>query len=187
MAELGLVEVPDDQIHATDLLRALMDARGETAIAAFGDQNDTIDEVLDTCQILSIDAEGALLDYTRHVPEPGHRGARLLHRLMKVRYVRHHCHMVAWESAGLLPTEMPPLTSLWNGETTDPSEALSLLVNKGLATSPPDSTLTDTGRDVRDKIELDTNTGTQAAFDAAATTQTQNRFLAALASLELRI
>ena len=187
LTSLGLLEQTDGQIVATErikpFLTALIDARDDTAIWLVGDHPELVDRLNATCQRVSVNAPGELLDYSRHVIEPEHPSARLLHRLMKVRYVRHQCHMDAWRAAGLEADHMPAFTALWNGDDVEPSPELDVLIERGLATAGP--ALTDDGREMRDRIESETNTCAQAVFDRFLTTDEQSAFLSDLQSLQL--
>lgn len=187
MSDRGFVEITEGYVTANPplipLLEALLDARDETAIWSLAGNDDLVERLNDACHALTVDASGTLLNYTRHVPEPDHPSARLLCRLMKVRYIRHECHMIAWRSAGFEPKQMPTFTKLWNGEPVDDDNAISSLVAAGLATDEP--ALTDHGQAVRDRIEDETNTCAQAAFDARLDRDAQATFIADLRSMQL--
>lgn len=187
LVAIGLLERDGAMVVATDtikpLLAALSAARDETMIWSFGTEMELIERLSDACRRVTVDAPGELLDLSRHVTEPEHPSARLGHRLMKVRYVRHQCHMDVWRSAGFEAAHMPPFTALWRGREIEPSTDLDLLIERGLAADA--TALTEEGRSLRDQIERDTNERAQAVFDRVLTAQEQAAFVADLRALEL--
>jgi Helix-turn-helix family len=91
----------------------------------------------------------------RELALPTEPSMAMLRRLVNLRYLRQHDHAVAWTETGLAAAQMVALTELWHGGVTDDSDALTSLVEAGLATA--DQTLTPDGQTMRDEIEAETN------------------------------
>jgi len=123
-------------------------------------------------------ATGALTDHFVRLPPPDEPAHRLHHLLTALRYVRMDAHEVAWRAEGLDREQILALTAAWQHppEPAVPAE----LLQRGLL--DVDGRITDTGRQVRHRIEDATNRGCAAVFDAIDDLGRWRRLLADLAS-----
>ena len=165
------------------LLEALLEARAEKAAESWGDDEDVATATEGAGKIgYAATVNHVVAVVHRTLPEPADPFHRLEHRLLTLRYIRQHDHAQAWLARGLTAPDMVLMTELWqNKQPADPRDGLARLVELGLAEADP-LRLTDTGREVREAIETETDARAQQAFDVldgpAAT-----RFLAALQRL----
>ncbi len=177
LVEQGLVEHRGKALAATDdllpLIRAFMDARAEAAATLWRGHEDDVEEASRTAEKLrGLASDDHVVAAThRTLPAPEDPYLRLHSRLVTLRYVRQHDHVEAWRSRGLSAAAAVAMTTLWEGDTVDPGEALDELVSSGLGTDEPPG-LTDDGRRMREDIEADTNARAQVIFDALGEAET---------------
>ncbi len=175
LAKLGLAERADGLLTAASglqpLLEAIEYARTETAAHAWSGQGSTVADLLDPARQIALNAtpDHDLAVLYRDIPEPSEPPALLLRRLTCLRYIRHHCHMRAWQREGLEGASMPPFTALWKEETVDAERNLSPLIERSLIEGDPPA-LTNAGRDTRDRIEETTNEHTEVSFNTLSST-----------------
>lgn len=98
----------------------------------------------------------------RSLPRPDVAAARAHHLLTGLRYERLSAHVAACESAGVRGSDAVVLTRAWSGEPLD--DRPTSLADRGLI--GPDGAITDAGRDVRDRIEADTERACQPMWRA---------------------
>ncbi len=182
LAGLGLLSGDGDTVAATDQVAPLLDALGEvsaeTAQALWAGRDETVARLADALTVVAgavPDTGFPLFAAFRILPEPPGL-AGLNHRVVMVRFARSDAHAAAWAAHGLEAADMPPFTSMWNGDPVGP-EGLERLEERGLVDG---DNLTPEARALRDRIEADTNDMLAPAF--AALTDPQG-FLADLRSL----
>lgn len=187
LLEEGLVEHRGDALAATDELRPLIEAflgaRADAAATLWRGHEDDVHRASEAARELGALASGdhVVAAAHRQLPAPEDPHLRLHSRLVTLRYVRQHDHVEAWRAHDLTAAAAVTMTTLWEGETVGPSDALAELVARGLATDDPPA-LTDAGREMREAIEVDTNDRAQEIFDALGETESAD-FVAVLRRL----
>jgi DNA-binding MarR family transcriptional regulator len=172
LVEKGLaVRREDDSYAATErmvpLLDAIAEAQASVVSPVWGPHPELMATVSDHAARVGAAAPADHLVAVAHrqIAEPEDPAARLLRRLITLRYVRQHDHAAAWLGRHLTATEMPVFTALWQDEAVEADRpGLASLVERGYAEADP-VRLTARGRRVREAIEDDTNAFAQRSFD----------------------
>lgn len=173
LAEMGLVADRDGAVVATERLVPLLETmRGCAADIATGlwsgheEQMGTVTELAREVALAASDDHTVAVVH-RELPAADDPYLRLYDRLVTLRYVRQHDHVVAWQGRNLTAPMIVTLTNLWHGEAVATDDTSAELAARGLALADPVS-LTEEGRSLRERIESETNRRAQLAFDVLA-------------------
>lgn len=164
----------DPLLRGTDrlvpLLSMLLEARAETAAAAWAEDIEAVQASLPLVRRAIAAADGSHIVAARHreLPDPDGAAAALVHSLITLRYIRQHDHAEAWRERRLTPADMAVLTPLWTGSAPAPDHdesAVSRLVERGWVEAEA-TALTPLGRSEREAIERATNEKNQHVYSA---------------------
>jgi hypothetical protein len=159
--QMSLVSMADGRWHASDRLAPLLglldQAVDNASTALWGANNATVRKCSAAMAAIIEVASNDHLVAAEHrmISLPADEPAAMFRRLRTMRYLRQHDHVEAWQRAGLAPAQMVVLTELWHGGVVDESDAFTALMEHGYVRA--DQTLTDTGQELRDRIEAETN------------------------------
>ena len=177
-AGLGLVTQSQDGTEATTRFRPLLVA----AIAARedvvdrtwdGDPDDEIDRSLDRV-IDAVPDSHVVACAHRSLTPASNPMLRLYDRLVTFRYVRQHDHVDAWRSEGLTAEAIQILTPLWYRQAPpEESSGWAELEEAGLV---EEGRLTEPGRRLRERIEVETNRRAASSWAALDATEREHVF-----------
>jgi hypothetical protein len=184
LEELRLVSIEDDgrvvaRPSLYPLANALLDARADVAARLWSGHERPLRRIVAAARAV---AQAAPADYgvaASHRDIPDLRSIYLTAhtRLVTLRYLRQHAHVVAWRSAELTADEIWGLTALWTDRPDDRGRAA--IEAKGLADS---AGLTEQGRALRSRIEVETDHRMAKLF-AVLDQPAADRFLSDLTAL----
>jgi len=167
MLAAGLVEDRDGRLFAVGglvpLAESVIAARSEVANRLWAEHAESLASVLAGCRQVADAAPAGFVVGVAHreIPEPDDRALALHQRLVTLRYLRSHCHVLAWNEAQLTSTEIVAMTALWNNDRT--IGVPGSLVQRGYAEG---AELTEEGELIRGEIEYVTNQCIQPLFDS---------------------
>jgi hypothetical protein len=168
---LGLVEERDDALAATGTFLPLLNAAracvADIASGLWSGHEREVEVVSGLARRVASTASDDHVVAVVHRELPAADDPYLLayDRLVTLRYIRQHAHVVAWQERDLAAPMMVAMTALWYEEEVDGDHAgLAQLVERGLAHSGP-ARLTESGKELRDEIETETNRRAQQSFD----------------------
>ncbi len=161
LTESGVARTENGRIIANDRLRVAIDAvitaQTNATRSLWGDRLREVELAID---LMGQVATATSPDHTvagahRSLADPDDPCLLMSRRLVTMRYIRQHDHRMAWTDAGCTKRQILALTELWHGGVVDDDDAMTELVDRGLAT--PGGALTDEGTELREQIEKDTN------------------------------
>lgn len=174
LMEGGFVMPIDDRLTATPSLRPVLDAiqaaKGDIAGRLWGDHFVLAETLSGLCRKVAMAASDRHVVAVAHraLPEPDDPYLLLYQRLVTLRYVRQHDHAAAWMAKDLTAAEAVILTTLWSGDQLTSGAEVDRLVERGIVDGTS-MRLTPVGSELRNEIEVDTNTRVAAAFDTLET------------------
>ena len=168
---MGLIDGGGWRLGATDRLRPLLEAirgcQADIAAANWTGNEGDLDIVAGLARKVGLAAsdDHVVAAVHRALPPADDPFLSLYDRLVTLRYIRQHDHVVSWQAHGLTAPEMVTMTALWHGDSvTDDEDGLAALAGRGWASLDPVE-LTAAGRTVRDEIEAETNRRARLSFD----------------------
>jgi hypothetical protein len=172
LATMGLIERSGDRLGATGRLRKLLEAmrsfEADIAATTWVGHDTEVGVVTELARkvALAASADHVVAAVHRELPAVEDPFLLLFDRLVTLRYVRQHDHVVSWVQHGLTAPSIVAMTALWHGQAVAYDDAgLATLIGDGLATRDPIA-LTRDGAAMRDDIETQTNRRAQLSFDA---------------------
>lgn len=171
LEELGLIRQTNGTLAATEDFRVLLDqlaaAQADVATLMWSEHPGSVDTASRVAAELAAaaDDEHVVAVAHRALPESPDPFGRLERRLVTLRYIRNHDHARAWEGEGLSAPEIVVITKIWRDEPVDVSDdIMHTLIDRAFLAKEP-IRLTDEGREMRERIEAETNRRAQETFD----------------------